>query len=993
MSESRIPPESRTIPEARASSLIGRFLSRPHRKAAAGGLLAGLLAISALGTTAGAGTEDPPLDAGAPSLAQPPDDATPGLDAPSGYWTPGWDLTRGFPLADDADTSDVQREISDTTFVMQVSGQPFAVPYFSPALLEEEHPAATRAVFSIHGTLRNARDYLQAVLEASQEVPGADSTAYLIAPQFLTEADVAADTLPDTFLFWKYMGWRQGDSSHSTLDHPRPAALSSFAVLDSMIHRLARRSPGLSTIVVAGHSAGGQFVNRYAAGTPLVEELRDQFGITLRFVVANPSCYLYLDETRWTPGLNNFYAVPPPEEISRCPDYDLYKYGLRDPNEYMNQGAETLRQRYSSRLVQYLLGGKDIDPNQRYLERNCAAMLQGEHRLQRGLLYRGYLRAIFGAGIIARHQFYVIPGVGHDATGVFTSACGIYALFQHGSCTPNLPSPAWDDRSTFALRAPGPQAVSWGDFDGDQLPDLFLASPDSADRLFRNGGDGTFTDVSGPPLADPRDGISAAWADVDQDGLLDLYAVNRRSENRLFRNLGSGVFVDDTPAPLAAGGDQQEAGWIDFDRDGDLDVYLTRSGLEPDIFLRNDGEAGWTDITHLVPQDSVNSRDTAWGDYDSDGDPDLYVAGVGSGSNRLLRNDDSLFVDVTAPPLGGGSLSASACWGDFDNDRDLDLLVVSSSGRAMLYRNDGASFSEVESEVLSSAGPGRCASWGDFDNDGDLDIYLVCRGARNRLFRNDGGGMFTDLASYPVDDMGLGVCFGWADYDGDGNLDLFVANETNWNKLFRNRGGSDNHWLEVDLRGAASNSRGIGARVLVTAGGQTQIREIGAENGLMGQSAATAHFGLGLAATVDTLRVYWPGGIVQELPPGLAADQRITITESGVSAAPGLSHSGAFLTLLATPAPNPSALGATLRFLLSSPAVVALSVHDAAGRLVGDAPTARPFPAGPHEVAWSPLDRDGRRCPAGVYFGRLLAREAARGGAERAIAFRVILLP
>ena len=163
--------------------------------------------------------------------------------------------------------------------VLRLGGDTLRVPYYSNLLLDAPHPEVTRAVVVIHGTLRNAVDYYRAMVEAAAKAPGADSTTLIIAPQFLTEPDVAADTLPGSYLYWAYMGWRSGDPSLSTTAHPRPGSISSFAVIDTILFRLAQFNPNLTPLVVAGHSAGGQFVNRYAAGTRIHDTLLRQDGI------------------------------------------------------------------------------------------------------------------------------------------------------------------------------------------------------------------------------------------------------------------------------------------------------------------------------------------------------------------------------------------------------------------------------------------------------------------------------------------------------------------------------------------------------------------------------------------------------------------------------------------------------------------------------------------------------------------------------------------
>jgi hypothetical protein len=883
-----------------------------------------------------------------------------------------------------ADTVDIQHVIGDSLIVLRFSGDTLVVPYFANLRVDEPHAGITRAVVVIHGTLRNARDYYQGIRTASAAAPGADSTCLMVAPQFLTEADVVADTLSAQHLYWPYMGWRQGDHSVSTTAHPRPARISSFAVVDSLLLRLAALNPDLENMVVAGHSAGGQFLNRYAAGNQVHETLLADYGITVHYLVSNPSSYLCFDAKRWVPGTEYQFAVPY-DQLAVCADYNKYKYGLVAPNEYMNSGSAVLRANYAARPVSYLLGGNDIDPFSGYLEKNCEAMLQGEFRLQRGLIYRAHLVDTFGPGVLPSHFFAVVPNVAHDQRGIFVSACGVYTLFGIGSCTPNLPDPSWQDVTTLPLRAPSGRAVAWGDYDNDGRPDLFTSALDGADKLFRNGPDGVFADVTVPPLPDTSAGMSATWVDYDNNGRLDLYATNWRGPCRLFRNEGNGSFTNQTSGPLSVDGDFNESDWADLDLDGDLDVVLTRAARQGNILVRNDGNGVFTDITPPVLADTFVTRDASWVDVDQDGDPDLYLV-YADRTSRLLRNDGGVLTENT-PSLPDDSRSgSSACWGDYDNDGDLDVYLAKGSGSSKLLRNDGpAGFTDVTTSPLSASGPGRSASWGDYDNDGDLDLYVVFSGQKNRLFRNDGAARFTDVTEHPLNDFGRGWSAAWADYDGDGRLDLYLGNDGSWNKLFRNENGGANHWLEVDLRGVQSNSRGAGARIRVVAGGRTQVREIGRGAGYLSQNQVTAHFGLGAAATVDSLTVFWPSGIVQHEIPGFAADWRMTIPESTQPAGtPGGAAAAASVRIL-PPAPNPCLTATGLAFELPEAGPVQARLFDPAGRQVCVLLGGANLPAGHHCLHWTGVNAEGRMVPPGVYFCRVEA-----GG--RVEEFRIVLL-
>ncbi|MFH1267040.1 MAG: CRTAC1 family protein, partial [Planctomycetota bacterium] len=743
--------------------------------------------------------------------------------------------------------------------------------------------------------------------------------------------------------------------------------ISSFAVVDSLLLRLAGLNPNLEDIVVGGHSAGGQFVNRYAAGNQVHETLLAAHGVNLRYLVSNPSCYLYFDAQRWVPGTEYQFAVPY-DQLAVCANYDHYKYGLVETNEYMNIGSAVLRANYAARPVTYLLGADDIDPFSGYLEKNCEAMLQGEFRLQRGLLYRAHLVDTFGPEVLPSHFFAVVPDVAHNQRGIFTSACGVHTLFGTGSCAPNLPDPSWQDRTTALLRSTNGRGVGWGDYDNDGRPDLFVNATDSADKLLRNGSGGIFTDATVPPLSDPSVGTSVTWVDYDNDHRLDLYATNWRGPSRLFGNEGNGSFTDQTSGPLGVNGDFTESAWADLDGDGDLDAVLTRAAREGNILVRNDGNGVFTDITPPVLADTFVTRDASWIDVEQDGDPDLYLV-YADRQNRLLRNDGGLLTEDTPAPLDDSPNGSSACWGDYDNDGDLDVFLAKNPGPNKLLRNDGpAGFTDVTPAPMSIYGPGRSASWGDYDNDGDLDLYVVYYVQKNRLFRNEDDGSFSDVTEYPLNDFGRGWSAAWADYDGDGSLDRYLGNDGSWNKLFRNESDGMNHWLEVDLRGVQSNSLGVGARIRIVTGDGAQTREVGAGSGYLSQSQLTAHFGLGTAATVDSLTIYWPSGIVQHGIPGFAADQRVTIPESTQSAgAPGDGTAAASARILA-PAPNPFLAVTILTLELPAGGPVRVGLYEPAGRLVCALLAPTDLPAGTYRLLWNGADAMGRAVPPGVYF-------------------------
>jgi pimeloyl-ACP methyl ester carboxylesterase len=181
-------------------------------------------------------------------------------------------------------------------------------------------------------------------------------------------------------------------------------------------------------VTVVGHSAGGQFVQRYAGETRVQRKLA-ALRNSYRYIVSNPSSYMYLSAARYHPAKRAFGPLTA-AEVRSCPRYNRYKHGLQALNLYGTvAGASGIRRQYASQSIVYLLGGADTDRNDPTLDHSCAAMWQGGQRLERGRLFHRSLIAIFGSSITRRHRLVVVPGVAHDARAMYTSAAGRAALF------------------------------------------------------------------------------------------------------------------------------------------------------------------------------------------------------------------------------------------------------------------------------------------------------------------------------------------------------------------------------------------------------------------------------------------------------------------------------------------------------------------------------------------------------------------------------------
>ena len=436
--------------------------------------------------------------------------------------------------------------------------------------------------------------------------------------------------------------------------------------------------------------------------------------------------------------------------------------------------------------------------------------------------------------------------------------------------------------------------AGWADYDNDGDLDLYVANF-GASKLFRNDGNDSFTDVTAASgVADPDANhrtMGVAWGDYDGDGFLDLLVVRhlieiggklaldtpglaRASRSlALFRNRGDGTFRNVTqllsdkleyPSPVKGAG--FKPAFLDYDNDGDMDIYVVNDFGEanyPNVLWRNDGKYStgsvkFSDVSEQSGTDlAIFGMGLAVGDYDNDGDFDLYMTDIGEG--EFLENQgDGVFVNETeSTGTGRGSIAGnwfddmSVSWGtafaDLDNDGLLDLYAVA----------------------------------GQMDNDPCFNM----ENQPNALFVNMGDGTFSDVSSASgADDPGTGRGVAHGDFNGDGLLDLFVVNmgtrdgEPGISRLFINTSENGNNWLRVALRGTDSNRFGIGARVVVTAGGARQIREMGASQSHISNSVVPAHFGLGDAETVDAIEVRWPSGKTQRLE-NVPVNQELTIVE------------------------------------------------------------------------------------------------------------------
>lgn len=452
--------------------------------------------------------------------------------------------------------------------------------------------------------------------------------------------------------------------------------------------------------------------------------------------------------------------------------------------------------------------------------------------------------------------------------------------------------------------------TGWADYDNDGDLDLFIAAFENEHNvLFENLGQGRFRAAAGGPVTTDA-GLSsgAAWADFDNDGNEDLAVANQQwQDNFLYRGRGRGRFERVTTSPVATdGGNSYGVSWADVDNDGWLDLHVANMSGPRDFLYRNIQGKGFA----RMPDSGVETRPggtftSTWADFDDDGRADLFAANASSQTpNKLYRNmGDGTFEVVSTGPIATDlGISHGGAWGDYDNDGDLDLYVANGgfaaeqAQSAFFYRNEGRGvFIKITTgPLVTDVFSGMSAVWFDYDNDADLDLVVGAYREHNRLYRNEGNRTFTRITTGPlVSYGGYNDALAAADFNRDGALDLMVTHWEHQNPWLLTNEGNTNRWLMLRLIGTRSNRSAIGARVYASAAirGTTvrQTRHVGSETGGRGQSAREVHFGMADATHVAELRIVWPSGAETVLR-DLDTNQLHTVEETRgvVASTPGV---------------------------------------------------------------------------------------------------------
>jgi hypothetical protein len=510
-----------------------------------------------------------------------------------------------------------------------------------------------------------------------------------------------------------------------------------------------------------------------------------------------------------------------------------------------------------------------------------------------------------------------------------------------------------DSSETPQKHAPETMAggVAVFDYDNDGNLDIFFTngadisslkktSPKYWNRLFRNNGDGTFTDVTEKAgLAGTGYDTGVAIGDFDNDGYEDIFVAGVH-RNTLYHNNGDGTFTDVTEKAGLSKPDKEYgplwsvgAAWVDVNNDGLLDLFVVNYlswdvNKEPDckfegkpeychpklykelpsqLFL-NKGDGTFADVSARSGIRSHLGKGMAVGvaDYDGDGWPDLFVANDKLFNFLFHNKGNAQFEEVAleagvALPEHGNLISGMGVdFRDLNNDGYPDIALVALSQETFpIYENNRkGAFVEITAKsgmaLLSTPMSGYSINIADFDNDGWKDIF-VSRGdvqspamadrrqidQPNTVFRNTAKGKWTALtgeAGFAAQPPRRHRGSAYGDFNHDGKLDVVVTALSAPAEIWLNDSANENHWLELALQGTRSNRDAIGARIRLHAGGQTQFNHVSTASGYASSSAGPLHFGLGAAKVVDELEIRWPSGTTQVLQ-NLHADRILRIKE------------------------------------------------------------------------------------------------------------------
>ncbi|MCF7903328.1 MAG: FG-GAP-like repeat-containing protein [Candidatus Marinimicrobia bacterium] len=423
--------------------------------------------------------------------------------------------------------------------------------------------------------------------------------------------------------------------------------------------------------------------------------------------------------------------------------------------------------------------------------------------------------------------------------------------------------------NTIALDSYG-NAGSWGDFDADGDQDLAIIN--NSANIYEND-NGHFIQRYSWPVLPKGPGLCATWGDYNNDGNLDIY-IGTVGKNLLYKNLGDNqgfVNVQDTTSGLTNDAvPTLSCSWVDYDNDGNLDLFCANDGLNK--MYRNNGDGTFSNVSSLgdLGVEEYVSSSCEWIDYNNDGYMDVAIANK-NGPDYIMQNGGgTLFHQLFTPALSDVIHHTTTLnWVDYNNDGNWDLFTASDS-LLQLFENTGNNsftYHQLPSDTLHPLVGSRCSSWGDYDNDGKIDLFVGGDAQNDLLFKNSGDNNFQVIKDFLINYYSLGThSTSWCDFDSDGDLDLLKVSSIGV-KLYKNE-GNNNRWVSANCVADESQCPQLETVAVLKGdvdGEHVKItRIVSAQTGKAAQNDLRIHFGVGDMQTMDTLRITWPSGIVNE---------------------------------------------------------------------------------------------------------------------------------
>jgi hypothetical protein len=479
--------------------------------------------------------------------------------------------------------------------------------------------------------------------------------------------------------------------------------------------------------------------------------------------------------------------------------------------------------------------------------------------------------------------------------------------------------------------------VIWGDYNNDGWRDVYLTSWYSGNRLYKNNGNGTFSDVTASSgVTNPvlYQSTTAAWGDINRDGFIDLYICNYGNiegagdePNKLYKNNGNGTFSDITNASGAADSVLKKPLAIvifDYDRDGWQDIYIAMDKYQRSTLFKNNGNGTFTDVTYFSgTRCNFDAMGIAVGDYNHDGLFDMHVSNGPPGNATFRNNGNGTFTDVAVQT---NTSIHKECWGnsfiDYDNDGWCDLYASAAAGIDMcdvLYKNN-----------------------------------------QNNTFSNVG-------LSIGIRDSTFSYGIAKSDYNNDGYMDICATmSRDSVAHFYRNSGGTNN-WIKLKCIGVISNKDAIGTVVSAYYNGQINMQVILGGNSFLSSDDPELVFGIGTASAVDSMVIRWTNGAVDRSY-NIQANGRYTAIEgSGVIGIEPISGEIPVNYQLSQNYPNPFNPATKIGFSIPNSEFVQLSVFDILGREVSVILSQNLKPGS------YAADFNASNLTSGIYFYRLTA--------------------